>query len=61
MQIRKTGLNVLACTGRLEHTMPLQCMKPQKKAAMEAAIIRADLMDVETRMAVPREEVKNPV
>ena len=34
---------------------------PSEKAAMKAAIIRADLMDVETLVAVPREEVKNLV
>jgi hypothetical protein len=34
---------------------------PSEKAAMKAAIVRADLMDLETLVAVPREEVKNLV
>lgn len=31
---------------------------PSEKIAMKAAIVRADLMDIETLVAVPREEVK---
>jgi uncharacterized protein with GYD domain len=31
---------------------------PSEKVAMKAAIVRADLMDIETLVAIPPEEVK---
>jgi uncharacterized protein with GYD domain len=34
---------------------------PSEQAAMRAAIVRAELMDIETLVAVPRDEVKNLV
>jgi uncharacterized protein with GYD domain len=34
---------------------------PNEKAAMKMAIKRADLMNVETLVAIPREEIKNLV
>jgi hypothetical protein len=34
---------------------------PNEKAAMKAAMVRADLMNTETLVAVPREEAKKLV